>query len=78
MQAPSERLAARGDAIALRLTARLRLATRALAYANLVVFSVVSVVGMIARGLPGMLQLPGVRTSPDQKELEELLKELGK
>ncbi len=73
-----ERLAARGDAIALRLTARLRLATRALAYSILVLFSVISLVGMIARGLPGMLQLPGGATSPDQKELEDLLKQLQK
>jgi hypothetical protein len=73
-----ERLAVRGDAIAQRLTARLRLATRIGAYALVVLLSASSLVGMIERGIPGMLQLPGGVTSPDQKELEDLLKELQK
>ena len=74
----SERLALRGEAIALRLTARLRLVTRIGAYTLLVLFTASSLAGMIARGLPGMPTLPGGATSPDQKELEDLLKELEK
>jgi hypothetical protein len=73
----SERLAQRGEAINLLLTARLRLVLRIGAYALVVLFSVSSLVGMIARGLPGMPTLPGGATSPEQKELEELMKQLG-
>jgi hypothetical protein len=73
----SDRLAQRGEAINLLLTARLRLVLRIGAYALVVLFSVSSLVGMIARGLPGMPTLPGGATSPEQKELEELMKQLG-
>lgn len=73
-----ERLARRGDAIALRLTARLRLVARIVAYTLVVLFSASSLLGMISRGLPGMPTLPGGAVSPDQKELEDLLKELEK
>jgi hypothetical protein len=72
-----ERLAQRGEANHLLLTARLRLVARIGAYALVVLFSVSSLVGMIARGLPGMPTLPGGATSPEQKELEDLMKQLG-
>jgi hypothetical protein len=72
-----ERLAQRGEAIHLLLTARLRLVVRIGAYALVVLFSVNSLVGMIARGLPGMPALPGGDASPEQKELEDLMKQLG-
>jgi hypothetical protein len=71
-----ERLAQRGEAIATLLTARLRLVVRIGAYALLVLLSINSVVGLISRGLPGMPVLPGGATSPEQKELEDLLKQL--
>lgn len=71
-----QRLAQRGDAIARRLTARLRLATRVMAYTLVVLFSASSLLGMISRGLPGIPTLPGGAVTPDQKELEDLLKEL--
>ncbi len=73
-----ERLARRGEAIALRLTARLRLVARVAAYTLVVLFSASSLAGMISRGLPGIPTLPGGAASPDQKELEDLLKELEK
>jgi hypothetical protein len=73
-----EQLARRGEEIAPRLTAHLRLVTRLGAYALVVLVSASSLVGMIARGLPGMPVFPGGATSPDQKELEDLLKELQK
>ena len=73
-----EQLARRGEEIAPRLTAHLRLVTRVGAYALVVLFSVTSLAGMIARGLPGIPVFPGGTTSPEQKELEDLLKELGK
>jgi hypothetical protein len=72
-----KRLAQRGEAINLLLTARLRLVVRIGAYALVVLFSISSLVGMISRGLPGMPTLPGGATSPDQKELEELMKQFG-
>jgi hypothetical protein len=71
------RLAGRGEAIALRLTARLRLAVRIGAYALVIAFSVSSLVDMISRGLPGMPALLGGAASPDQKQLDELMKQLG-
>jgi hypothetical protein len=71
-------LARRGEEIAPRLTAHLRLVTRVCAYALVVLFSASSLLGMITRGLPGIPVFPGGTTSPDQKELEDLLKELGK
>jgi len=73
----AERLAQRGDTIALFLTARLRLVARIAAYALVVVFSITSLVGMVSRGLPGMPTLPGGATSPEQKQLEDLLKQIG-
>jgi hypothetical protein len=72
----AERLTGRGDAIAVLLTARLRLAVRVMAYSFVVAFSVSSLVGMVSRGLPGMPTLPGGVTSPDQQELDELLKQM--
>jgi hypothetical protein len=72
----AQRLAQRGEAIALFLTARLRLVARIGAYALVVLFSVSSLVGMISRGLPGMPTLPGGATSPEEKQLEELMKQL--
>jgi hypothetical protein len=73
-----ERVTQRGDAIALRLTARLRLVARIGAYGLVVLFSATSLLGMISRGLPGMPTLPGGAATPDQKEIEDLLKELEK
>jgi hypothetical protein len=72
----AERLAQRGDIVAALLTARLRIAVRVGAYALVVLFSLGSLVGMISRGLPGMPTLPGGTASPDQKELEQLMKQL--
>jgi hypothetical protein len=72
----AQRLTGRGDAIASLLTARLRLLTRIVGYALVVVLSIGSLVGMIARGLPGMPTLPGGATTPDQQELEDLLKQI--
>ncbi len=72
----AERLTRRGDAIAVLLTARLRLVVRIVAYALVIAFSVSSLAGMVSRGLPGMPALPGGVTSPDQEQLEELLKQM--
>jgi hypothetical protein len=72
----AQRLTGRGDAIASLLTARLRLLTRIVGYALVVVLSIGSLVGMISRGLPGMPTLPGGATTPDQQELEDLLKQI--
>jgi hypothetical protein len=72
----AERLTERGAAIAVLLTARLRLAVRVVAYALVVAFSVSSLAGMVSRGLPGMPTLPGGVTSPDQQELDEFLKQM--
>jgi hypothetical protein len=72
----SEHLARRGEAITLFLNARLRLVVRIGAYALVALFSITSLAGMVARGLPGMPTLPGGATSPDQKQLEDLLKQL--
>ncbi len=70
------RLTQRGDDIALLLTARLRLTARITGYALVVVLSISSLIGMISRGLPGMPTLPGGDTTPDQQQLEDLLKQL--
>jgi hypothetical protein len=72
----AERLAQRGEAIALVLTARLRLLARMGAYTVVILFSISSLVGLIARGIPGMSLVPGGATSPDEKQLEDLLKQL--
>jgi hypothetical protein len=72
----AERLTQRGEAIARVLTARLRLVARIGAYTLVILFSISSLAGMIARGIPGMPLLPGGATSPDEKQLEELLKQL--
>ena len=72
----AERLAQRGEAIALLLTARLRLVARMGAYTLVILFSISSLASMIARGIPGMSLIPGGATSPDEKQLEELLKQL--
>ncbi|MGO9836614.1 MAG: hypothetical protein ACLP1X_20650 [Polyangiaceae bacterium] len=72
----SERLAQRGEAISVFLTARTRLVVRIGAYALVVLFSITSLAGMVARGLPGMPTLPGGATSPEEKQLEDLLKQL--
>ena len=74
----AERLTLRGDAIAVLLAARLRLVARVVAYALVVVFSVSILVGMVSRGLPGMPTLPGGVTSPDQEQLDELLKQMSR
>jgi hypothetical protein len=70
------RLTARGDEIATRLTARLRFATRTLAYSVVVLLSIQSLVGMVSRAMPGGSLLPGIVPSAEQKELEEIMKEL--
>jgi len=73
----AQRLGRRGDEITALLTARLRLLFRIGAYALVVALSISSLVGMISRGLPGMPTLPGGEMSPDQKELEDIMKQLG-
>ena len=72
----AERLVQRGDAVSALLTARLRLVVRISAYALVVLFSMSALVGMISRGLPGMPVVPGGVASPDQKEIEQLMKQL--
>jgi hypothetical protein len=72
----AQRLTQRGEAISVLLTARLRLVVRIVAYAVVVILSISSLVGMISRGLPGMPTLPGGDTTPDQQQLEDLLKQL--
>jgi hypothetical protein len=72
----ADRLTQRGDAIAALLTSRLRLTLRIVGYSLVVVLSIGSLVGMISRGLPGMPTLPGGATTPDQQQLEDLLKQL--
>ncbi len=72
----ADRLAQRGEAIASLLTARLRLVVGIGAYALVVLVSVNSVLGLISRGLPELPSLPGGGTSPEQKQLEDLLKQL--
>jgi hypothetical protein len=73
----AQRLTRRGEEITGLLTARLRLLFRIGAYALVVALSISSLVGMISRGLPGMPTLPGGEMSPDQKELEDIMKQLG-
>jgi hypothetical protein len=72
----AEGLAQRGVAVSALLTARLRLGVRVGAYALVVLFSLGSLASMISRGLPGMPMLPGGTASPDQKELDQLMKQL--
>ncbi len=72
----AERLAQRGEAIALVLTARLRLLARVGAYTLVVLLSISSVMSLISQGLPGMFTLPGGAASPEQKQLEDLMKQL--
>jgi hypothetical protein len=72
----AERLTQRGEAIAVLLTARARVVVRLGAYGIIVVFSICSLAGMLARGLPGMPTLPGAAGNVDQKQIEELMKQL--
>jgi hypothetical protein len=72
----AQRLAERGEAIAALLTARLRLVVRIGAYALLFAFSISSLVSMASRGLAGLPGFPGGATSPDPKELQDLMKQL--
>ncbi len=72
----AERLTARGDALSTLLTARLRFLVRLGAYALVLVFSLVSLAGLLARGIPGMPTLPGGSESAEQKQLDELMKQL--
>jgi hypothetical protein len=72
----AERLTRQGESIARTLTARLRLTARIGAYTLVVLVSIGSLVHLIARGLPGMSLLPGGAATPDEKELQDLLKQL--
>ena len=72
----AERLLTRAQQLTGSLTARVRLATRIGAYGLIFLWSLGSVVSMVSRGLPGMPQLPGAGSSADQKQLEELMKQL--
>jgi hypothetical protein len=73
----AQRLTQRAEAIAPLLTARLRLVTRVGAYTLVVLFSISSLVDMVSRGLPGVSTvLGGGATTPEQKQLEDLLKQL--
>jgi hypothetical protein len=72
----AQRLAGRGEAIAALLSARLRLTVSIGAYALLVAFSISSLASMVARGLPALPTFPGGAASPDQKELQDLMKQL--
>ena len=72
----AERLTQRGEAISVLLTARTRLVVRVGAYAIIVLFSVASLASMVARGLPGIPTLPGAPGNADQKQLEELMKQI--
>jgi hypothetical protein len=72
----TERLAQRGEAIALVLTARLRLLARIGAYTLVILLSISSVMSLLSQGLPGIFTLPGGATSPEQKQLEDLMKQL--
>ncbi len=74
---PPRALAARGEAIASALTAHARLGVRVVAYALVVLLSLQSLVNMFSRALPGGALLPGGAPNAEQKELEEIMKELG-
>ena len=75
-QGLAARLAARGDEIDAELTRRLRFVVRVIAYGLVVVLSFGSFVNMVSRALPGGAPLLGGMQSADQKELEEIMKEL--
>ena len=66
----------RADVVSTLLTERLRLVLRFGAYAVIVALSLSSLVGIISRGLPGMPTLPGGAAGSEQKQLEELMKQL--
>jgi len=68
-------LAARGEEIAAQLTSRLRLAVRVAAYTLVVLLSFASLVNMVSRALPGT-SLPGATFSEEQKELDDIMREL--
>jgi len=72
----AERLRQRGESLTPLLTRRLRLTAKGAAYALVLLFSVASLAGMVARGIPGLPTLPGGAGSADQKQLEELMKQL--
>jgi hypothetical protein len=72
----AERLRQRSDAIADVLTSRIRLLVRLGAYGIVIVWSTVSILGTLVRGVPGMPTLPGGAVTGDEKQLEELLKQL--
>jgi hypothetical protein len=72
----AERLVQRREAVTASLTVRVRLVARIGAYALVVFFSITSVANMVSHGLPAMPTIPGVTESAEQKQLDELLKQL--
>jgi hypothetical protein len=72
----AERLSSRADVVSTLLTERLRLALRVGAYTIIVALSLSSLIGIISRGLPGLPKLPGGDSSAEQKQLEDLMKQL--
>jgi hypothetical protein len=72
----SARLTERGEELATQLRARLRVTLRVAAYTLVVILSFEGLANLVSRGLPGMPLLPGATPTGEQKELEELLREL--
>jgi hypothetical protein len=73
----AERITAHAEATAVTLTGRLRLLLRVGAYALIVLVSLASLGGLMARGVPGLSTIPGGSTSEESRELEELMKQMG-
>ncbi len=69
------RLTERGEEIAAELTKSLRVAVRVAAYTLVVLLSLGSLASMLSRALPGA-SLPGATLTEEQKELDEIMREL--
>jgi hypothetical protein len=70
------RLASRGEEIADLVTTRLRVGIKVVAYVLVVLLSLASLASLVSRALPWASGLPGVAPTTEQKELDEVMKEL--
>jgi hypothetical protein len=70
------RLAARGEEIAAELSAHVRIGVRVAAYVFVGLLTLQSLANLFSRALPGGGLLPGVVPSAEQRDLDEVMKEL--